>query len=506
MTQATKTRGVHEGVSFEVISLAASRSRRLSRVGAILGLLGIALAGWVLLADDPTESPAAPLGIVAAPDSSPSVPAAPAIATAPLPTVGADALVSRQNVVTVDLAANDTIQDGFVVLAEAPAYGVAQITAEGVATYRPDSEFLGSDRFTYSACNAAGCAQAVVDVEVLPAGLSAYSGRAYETLVDTRSAEPLIAGERVRIDVPASDDVSAVVLSVTFMAPDAGDLTLWSTGQAPAPQVATDGGMGSNLVVVPLEDGQRLSLRSSIGGHAIVDLVGEFRTAALSRSGRFIGVAPERIAQLVVEESGRAGVAAPSVHSGIPVDGVSAVLLNVIADVGTDGGMVLIGGQRLMWSGSSGGDDRLQSGLALVPVDRTGEISFEYQGGSVLEVSALGYFTDESAEESRAGLFVPTYQPASDVTLQAGKTGYVPLGLAEDVAALWATVTVESESGGEVVLYPPQTAVPGLATVTARPGTTVTTAALAVGNESRILALSQYGADVSLDVVGYFSR
>ena len=79
---------------------------------------------------------------------------------------------SEDTPVTIDVLANDSDPDGdtlTVVEVLAPAHGTAVVADTGAVEYRPESDYHGTDRFTYVVGDESGLtAQAAVEVTVLP--------------------------------------------------------------------------------------------------------------------------------------------------------------------------------------------------------------------------------------------------------------------------------------------------------------------------------------------------
>jgi hypothetical protein len=226
--------------------------------------------------------------------------------------------------------------------------------------------------------------------------------------------------------------------------------------------------MATNLVLVPVDGQPELGLELSAagGGHLVVDLVGWFEPSGPTAAGRLVPVAPHVISALTTATDGReATVAAPD-DPALPARGLGALLLRVVADVGDNGGRVRLGpaaGERtssMMWAPPSG-PDRIRSGLAIVPLDDTGAFAYDYEGGSRIEVEVLGYMTDESAEISTAGLFVP-HDPVAVVAgpVVAGTSAAAPVAALLDaspaaIGQVLLTLTGTAESQGAITAAAP---------------------------------------------------
>jgi hypothetical protein len=60
----------------------------------------------------------------------------------------------------------------------------------------------------------------------------------------------------------------------------------------------------------------------------------------------------------------------------------------------------------LMW-GAPKGPNLERRGVVLVTPDVNGEFSFNYEGGTEIQLDVLGYFTNSTADSGTAGLYVP---------------------------------------------------------------------------------------------------
>ncbi|MEO5900122.1 MAG: DUF4394 domain-containing protein [Ilumatobacteraceae bacterium] len=168
-------------------------------------------------------------------------------------------------------------------------------------------------------------------------------------LVDTRTSAKLAPGTAIDIQatgmkgVPAAG-VAAVLVNLTPTEADGFDvITAYATGQ-PKPGTSntnTDriGGTNSNLAVVPVGAGGKITVHSLRGTHLVVDVVGWYgdATAKGGYTGLFVPLSPNRILDT------RSGVGAPvgalpingsldltvAGFGGVPATGASAALLNV---------------------------------------------------------------------------------------------------------------------------------------------------------------------------------
>jgi gliding motility-associated-like protein len=114
------------------------------------------------------------------------------------PSLGNDEYSTPEDTaVSGDVSANDLGTDGFVYSVENdPAHGTVTMNPDGTFTYTPDADFVGTDSFTYVACNDEGeCYEATVTIIVynvvdptdmvihIPAGFSPNGDNVGDTFV-----------------------------------------------------------------------------------------------------------------------------------------------------------------------------------------------------------------------------------------------------------------------------------------------------------------------------------
>jgi glucose/arabinose dehydrogenase len=176
-------------------------------------------------------------------------------------------------------------------------------------------------------------------------------------LLDTRNGTggklgPFVGGDQFDLavaghgGVPAS--ATAVALTVTYTEDaTSGFITVWPTG-SPRPLASTTnpnggGDIRSNLALVPIGTGGKVSLFSSNGTHLVVDVVGWF-TNGSGPHGLFTSVSPVRVA-----DSRLAGAPFPRIAGGTEATmnfstlvpgGSSAVLYNLTATNTVAGGFL----------------------------------------------------------------------------------------------------------------------------------------------------------------------
>ncbi len=364
---------------------------------------------------------------------------------------------------------------------------------------------------------------------------------------DTRAGGPsgkLSAGETIGVTmrgvagIPDSTDVTAVVLNVTATeSTKEGFVTVYPSGGnrplASNLNLIRADQTAPNLVTVPLGVGGRVNFYSQNGTHLLADVAGYFTTAGSSRDGRFVALTPKRLfdtrttaAPTGFVASGAAITVDVDGRAGLPSSGVSAVALNLTADAGAMEGYVTAYPSNVARPVAStlnlDGPGHTVANMAIVPVSPSGEITFYSHAGAHLLADVFGYFTDDSASPSSAGLFRPLDpHRAFDTRIAPSPTG--PLPAKGSVTVDHTGVAGVPETGVAAViinLTAAEAASPGFVTVspsgTARPlssnlnltkfGEVRPNAALVrVGSAGRLDFFSQSGAHLLTDVAGYFT-
>ncbi|HEX3089085.1 MAG TPA: hypothetical protein VHQ23_10545 [Ilumatobacteraceae bacterium] len=338
-----------------------------------------------------------------------------------------------------------------------------------------------------------------------------------------------------RAGVPVGG-VSAVVLTVTatesvqpgFVAvfpastrrPTVSSLNLESAGQTAA-----------NLVTVKVGPSGSVTLFTSGGAQLIADITGYYTPAASSSDGRLQAASPERIldtrlglgsARAKLPAGGQIDVQITG-RGPVPAIGVSAVVLNVTGDQATADGFVTAwptGVDRPLVSNLNLVADETRANLVVVPIGRDGQVSFFTSGGAELIADVAGWFTDTSAADDTAGLFVPItptrmldtrHEPTDptaasrSLTRRIGSTSVVP---PHGSAAVAANVTV-TESGGPgfVTAWPASTTRPLVSNLnTVRAGQTVPNAAIVPLGADDLALFTQSGAQLIVDINGWYTN
>jgi hypothetical protein len=338
-----------------------------------------------------------------------------------------------------------------------------------------------------------------------------------------------------RNGVPAG--ISAVVLNVTATEsvlpgyvsvfpsgtrrPTVSNLNLESTARTAA-----------NLVTVKVGGNGMVTLFTSGGAHLVADITGYYTPAVTATDGRLQTSTPARILDT------RDGLGAPKAklpaggqievqitgRDPVPTTGVSAVVLNITGDRATADGFVTVwpaGTDRPIASNLNLVAGETRANLVVVPVGVDGRISMFTSGGAELIADVAGWFTDSSATDDAAGLFVPItptrmldtrQEPTapvvalSSVTRRVGSTTVVPPG-ATVAAALAANITV-TESGGPgfVTAWPAGIPRPSVSNLnTTRVGQTVANAAIVPMGTDDLALFTQSGAQLIVDINGWYT-
>lgn len=166
----------------------------------------------------------------------------------------------------------------------------------------------------------------------------------------------------------------------------------------------------------------------------------------------------------------------------------------------------------MMWAPTSG-DDRARQGVAVVSLSELDELAFTYNGGSVLNLDVLGYFTDESALETESGLFQPRLDGNTiELAVSAGRPTEVDVAElfgvpVEEIGAVPINIFAGGQESGELFVLAPGQSLPGSATVALTDGgQQFGFTAVEVGSQGSILIASDVDAVVQLVIPGYFLR
>ena len=374
-------------------------------------------------------------------------------------------------------------------------------------------------------------------VESTPVMTSAYNSTGSFRLADTRSAScscTMPDPNTMRVEVAGrfgiADDITAAVVTVTATNITADTfLTAYPAGQAVPntsivnPRRNRDVG---NSAIVPVGVDGAIDIRSTIAiGSAVdvvVDVTGFFVPASSSTDGRFVPTTPERIVDTRRPGSttGRlapgGSVAVPR-PAGVPGDSLGLVL-NVTSVEATEDGFLNISPTNgtatpTSFMNPDGSGDPLAA-FVIAPLTGDGVTIRATTGGHVI-VDLIGWFTGPSAGPSSDGLFVPI-SPTRRLDTRDDPRNVGPAGAIEvaastlgpfAAAAVASNVTLDrTNDAGFVIAYPAGTPLPDVSTVNAtRPDDTIANAAITRVSTRGTAYFSDRGADIIVDVTGYFT-
>ena len=296
-------------------------------------------------------------------------------------------------------------------------------------------------------------------------------------LVDTRTTGKVKAGgtvDLVAAELP--EGATAVALEVSILEASAAGVVAIASAAGPVSvlRAGRAGVMTSATAIVPIGEDRKLSARSEGGGNLLISLVGAFVPAESATAGRVVATAPTEVLRLVPRTGGKdARIDLTRVPVLRDAGAYAAVLLQVAADVGHNGGSLAVGtrpdrlDQRVFWAATSG-TDRTRAGFLIVPVDGRA-IHLHYQAGSLLTVDVVGYVTGDDAPKSVAGLVVPVKPATAEpVKLPAGGNADVAIVSADGsdavpadrVGAAFVTLSAVGQAVGPVAVHAPDAAPP----------------------------------------------
>ena len=283
-----------------------------------------------------------------------------------------------------------------------------------------------------------------------------------------------------REGVPASD-VSAVVLNVTATeATAAGFVTVWPDGTRPTTSSLNLEAVDQtrpNLVTVPVGPDGSVRIYSQSGTHLVADVFGYFVPAASSKSGRLRTLTPGRLLDTRAESLAGYGGSKPAPgatfpvavlgQKGVPMSGVSAVVLNVTATEATSAGYVTAWPEGSRPATSNLNLESAGQTIAnqvVIPVGSDGSIRLFTQSGGHFIADVTGWYTDDSASSGTTGLFIPVspyrvvdsrsggkFAAGATLTLLAAAPGTA--AAAKSGLAMNVTVT-EATAAGFVTVWP----------------------------------------------------
>lgn len=306
--------------------------------------------------------------------------------------------------------------------------------------------------------------------------------------------------------IPAG--VTAVALNLTAASSSSGELRVWPSG-SPVPLVSTmtltAGGPLTQMVTIQVGLNGRIDFRSTVATDLFVDVLGYYYPATSSASGRFVP-SETPSSTTVVTKAGAA--AAIDLSAAVPSD-VEAVLVSAR-------------GSGAVGSWSMGGFPIVSSRLGEVGANhlivRSPRFEVVSSGGGQLAVDVLGWYTGASGSQSTDGLFVPVspqriydtsswFNPlGSGVALHAGWTAELSLALPGAGSVLVNAFVSSTHGSGDLVVHPARRergVAPTL--VASRAGQSISGQSVVRLSSSALAVWSAGGAEVVIDMVGWFT-
>ncbi len=373
----------------------------------------------------------------------------------------------------------------------------------------------------------------------VPKNASALTAIAPKRLFDTRGAQ-LSAGETVEVTIGGTTGIpaaaSAAIVNITATEPQRpGYVSAWPSGAdrplASVLNVNADDHSVAGATAVRLGDRGRLSLYSQFPTELVVDALAYFRSAAAPvAGGRIVPVSPFRLFDTRPDQPapGPKGYVEPgntirvsvAGAGGLPDEGIAAIIMNLTATESRRDGFITASPTGIDRATTSNlnlsGTDDTAANLVVVPIGDLGRIDLFCHAGAHLLGDVLGYVTDENAEPSTSGLFVPLSPRRIFDTRSggakpgAGDTTSVKLlgeaGLpSEGVAAVLLTVTATESDGPGYITAWGEGARPDTSTLNLRAaGETRANATLvAVTAGAEMSMYLHIGAHLLADVAGY---
>ena len=337
--------------------------------------------------------------------------------------------------------------------------------------------------------------------------------------------------------VPATG-VSAVVVNVTATQPSAASyLTIHPSGSGRPVASNLNFGPGqtvANLSVVPVGTSGSIDVFNAAGTtHLVVDIVGWLGIDGALGGSRYNATPPARIFDTRGGAGGGAAELGPGAtakvfvrgRGGLPVAGMTSVLLNVTATQPTVGGYLTVhpsGSGRPLASNLNFGPGQTVANLTVVPVGPDGSIDvFNASGATHVIVDAVGWFGADGAPagarhnptgparivDTRIGTGtapLPVGAGATRVLRVTGRGG-VPVG---DVYGVVLNVTATQPSaGGYLTVYASMMPQPNTSNLNFAPGQTAANLVVVpLGPEGTINVFNATGTThLVIDVVGWLA-
>ncbi|MEU8840512.1 hypothetical protein AB0D97_15480 [Streptomyces roseus] len=309
---------------------------------------------------------------------------------------------------------------------------------------------------------------------------------------------------------------AGTALSVNVAWGDGTSVTFGANGPTDSTETHSYAEIGSYTIKVTLSDGT--------GERGTNEL------AVVTPGSDFTPYAPTRLLDTRDGTGTTKGKVAPYATARVKISGngsipagVTAVVLNVTATNTTSGGHVTAypeGSERPTTSNVNFTAGQTVPNLVIVPVNKNGYVDLYNGGWEPVDLIAdvTGYFTRTSSSgytalnpsrflDTREGLGGPRGQVAGQGTIGVRMTGNGGVPYGATAVALNVTVTNPREDG-HLTVYPSGGAAPSTSNLNFRGGQTVANSVIVpVGADGSIKIRNGAwkGADVIVDVVGYYS-
>jgi hypothetical protein len=416
--------------------------------------------------------------------------------------------------------------------------------SSGVLSGTPAAGTGGSYPIEITATNGAGAVTQAFTLTVSPSG-PLYTPIGPERVLDTRNGTgapeaPVGQGGTISLQVEGVDGVpasgvTAVVLNVTAVSPTtSGYVTVYPDGEA-RPTASnlnfTAGEIIPNLVTVPVGSDGKVDFYNFAGSvNLVADLEGYYSSVATGSA--FDSLGPVRVLDTRNGTGGFTGTVGAGQTlglqvagvDGVPVDGVTAVVLNVTVTEPTDSSYVTVFPLGVTVPTASNLNFTAGETIpnqVIVPVNAFGQIGFYNNSGSVDLVADLaGYYTDTAGGsaltsigpvrvlDTRNGTGAPeaAVGPGGTISLQVDGVDGVP---ASGVTAVVLNVTaVSPTTSGYLTVFPDGETQPTVSNLNFTAGEVIPNlVTVPVGADGKIDFYNFAGSvNIVADLAGYYTN
>ena len=330
----------------------------------------------------------------------------------------------------------------------------------------------------------------------------------------------------------------AALVNITHVRPSStGYLTVWQP-RTPRPTASningTMGEVAANASVVPIDENGDILVFASATGHVVIDLLGFFDVSGSTDDGRFQPVDPIRAIdtrELPDPETNnytRSAVGGDSLVE-VPIEGsfgvdstaaAVALIVTASADSDPDSGYVVAfpggGTQPSSSNVNTSGNGDVRANLVVVPLGGDGSVDFVLHVTADVIVDVVGFFTNGTAADDTAGLYVSappnrvidTRQSSPFGRLTAGGTGTIdPAGVpAGSLGVTQNLVMIATGGRGYLTAYPATEPEPPLVSNvnSGMAGQVRSAFAITVLGDDEITYFASIDTHLVVDVTGYF--